>query len=98
MTLSVSEIKKLLKNWHFYKASISSERDGGELKRKLDAIERVAGAFDAADNALIKMRYFDCTEVGIIAKRMHVTERAVYKRLEKIAREIEYCLLGLVFE
>jgi len=54
----------------------------------------VAAAFDTADKALIKMRYFDCAEVGIIAKHMHITERAVYKRLEKIAKEIEYCLSG----
>jgi hypothetical protein len=38
------------------------------------------------------MQYFDRTEVDVIAKRMHVTEMAVYKRLDKITSEIEYCL------
>jgi len=54
----------------------------------------VVAAFDAADGLLIKMRYFDCTEVCVIAQRMHISNRAVYKRLEKIAKEIEYCLSG----
>jgi DNA-directed RNA polymerase specialized sigma subunit len=47
---------------------------------------------DEVDSGVIRMRYFDRTEIEIIAKRMFVSERAVYKRLDRIIADIVYCL------
>ena len=94
MNLSVTEIKKLLKNWHSYKASISSLENGGELQRKLDAIERSLTVLDEISFAIIKMRYFDKTEMEIIIKKAYVSRSNVYRRMEKAYTQMVYYLVN----
>ena len=91
MNLTASEIKRMLKSWHFYKASTLS-LEVGELKRKVDAIEKAINALDDCDAAFIQMRYFKRYEVETIANELHITRQAVYKRLNKILDRIVYCL------
>lgn len=92
MNLNLSEIKQRLKNWHFYKAYSSSSEDGGGLEKQLNAIERAIEALDECDAVIIRMRYFDRYEVGIIAKKLCISRQAVYKRMETILARIVFCL------
>ena len=92
----MSEIKNSLKNWHYYRASITNPEDGGELKRKLDAIERSLSVLDDISRAIVKMRFFEKTEMDIVAKRVYITRQAVYKRLDKAYTEMMYFIANTV--
>ena len=50
-------------------------------------------ALDVIDSAVIRMKYFENAEMDIIAKTLGVSIRAIYKRLDKIIDDINYCLL-----
>ena len=96
MHLSTTEIKKLLKNWHFYRASITSSEDGGELKRKLDAVEKSLSVLDDISKAIIKMRYFEKIEMEIVASRVYMTRQAVHKRIVKAQSEMMFFIANTV--
>ena len=91
MDLNAGQIKKLLKNWHFYKASISTAGDG-KLKDAVEAIERFVNSLNDVDKRIVTARFFDRAEVDIVAKMVHMSRRAVYYRIEGIVNEMVFCL------
>lgn len=95
MYLSKSEIKRLLKNWYFYKASISTLEDGGQLKKKLDAIERAINALADVNKTIMRMRFYDCAEMETIAERVFMSRQAVYKRIENVVENMVYLFAGI---
>ena len=92
MHLSSSEIKKLLKGWHFYKASILIAQDGGELERKLNAIEKNVGNLNDVDRTIFRMRFFERAEVEVVVAQVYLSRRAVYKRIDKAVEKMVYCI------
>ena len=91
MDSSVKEIKKLLKNWHFYKACILNG-EGAGLKKKVEAVERYINTLDEVDRKIIRMRFFERAEVNFIANKLFKSRRAVYYRIDGIVKEIVDCL------
>lgn len=89
MNLTVSEIKKLLNKWHFYKAITLSSAEY-LLKQKLEAIERAVNHLDDISKAIIEMRCFKRMEMDVVAKHVYMTRQGVYKRLNKSYSEMVY--------
>jgi DNA-directed RNA polymerase specialized sigma subunit len=85
----------MLRKWHFYKAIVSASETGGELKKQIDAIERVIYALDDENAKIIKLHYFDGVGTDTIAGRIHISERAVFYRLTTIIKDIQY-ILGMI--
>ena len=92
MHLPVSEIKKLLKNWHFYKACISSSKDDTELGRKLEKIEKAVSMLDDVSSTIIKKHYFENTEMDIVINLVFMSRPGVYKRLNKALAEVSFLI------
>ena len=92
MLLTTSEIKRLLKDWHFCKAYSSASKDGGELERQLTAIETAINSLEVNDAAVIRMRYFDKAEINYLAKKLCITRQAVDKRINKIVERMAFCI------
>ena len=92
MNLSVSEIKKLLKNWYFYKAFSLSSQDGGVLAKQINAVERAINALEECDAVIVKMKYFERTEMEILTAHFFISRQAIYKRLETILKRISFCI------
>ena len=91
MHLSVSEIKKLLKKWRFYKAIIlNTEKD--LLLKKLNAIESAINALDDRDRSIMKMKYFEGYDMDLIAKTVFMSRQGVYYRLNRVYKEMEYLI------
>jgi DNA-directed RNA polymerase specialized sigma subunit len=82
----------VLKNWHFNKACILYSQDGGELKRKVEAVEKALTVLDDTTREVIKMRYFDKTDMEIVAAKLFLWRSAVYKRLDKAFQKMSYFL------
>jgi len=92
MNLNATEIKKLLKNWHFYKASILSIGSGSDLEIKLEKVEKAVNTLDDVNRTIIKMRFFERQEMEDVAKLVFMTRQAVYKRIKKTLETIVYML------
>ena len=92
MLLTTSEIKRLLKDWHFCKAYSSASKDGGELEKQLTAIERAINTLEGGDAVIIRMRYIEKAEVDTIAKTLFISRQAVYKRMENIIKRMAFCI------
>jgi DNA-directed RNA polymerase specialized sigma subunit len=92
MHLSASEIKKLLQGWHFYKASISSSEDGGTLAKKICAVEKAIAALPEIDQTIIRKKYIQRIDGDIVAAQVHITRRAVYYRIKRAFRDMEYMI------
>lgn len=89
MHLNVSEIKKLLKKWHFYKAITLKDKDT-ELSKKLETIESKIRMLDDVSKEIMRMKYFDGYDVHTIASSVYMSRQGVYYRLNIAYKEIEY--------
>ena len=92
MHLTTDEIKKLLKNWHFYRMLVSTSGNDMELKRKLDAVERSLVVLDDVSRTIIQARYFDKTEMNVVVEKAFMARSAVYKRIDKALAEMSYVI------
>ena len=88
MVSGASEIRKLLKNWYFYKAHISSVENSGEIEKKLTAIERYIDTLDDVDSKIIRMRFFENASAERIAAEAYISRRAVFYRINKIVADM----------
>ena len=92
MHSKMNEIKKLLKNYYFYKATISDcGMESNPLKDKMFAIDSVLNKLDSADKSLIELYYFKKNSAEDTAKLLHIGYATVYRRLNTIIKEILYC-------
>ena len=91
MNLTTTEIKKLLKKWHFYKAvTLSSPEE--ELARKINAIEKAVGILEDIDQEIIQLKYYQGVEIDIIQSKVCLSRSGVYYRLNNALREIKYII------
>lgn len=98
MHLSASEIKKLLRKWHFYKAhtSVSGEEDA--LTKKIKAIEKAIAILDDVDQTIIRLKYFQGLELDLIQSQVFLARASVYKRLDKALEEMSYYISNTIIE
>lgn len=95
MHLSVSEIKKLLKKWHFYKAHTSTSAQD-ELARKVNAVEKAVAALDDLDKKIIQMHYIQGAEIEIVMAHVFMARSSVYYRLNVAVKEMSYFIANTV--
>jgi RNA polymerase sigma factor (sigma-70 family) len=53
-------------------------------RRAAAAIDAMLGDFDAEDRLILQMRFWDERKVADIAKTLHIDQKKLYKRLEKL--------------
>ena len=92
MHLSASEIKKLLRKWHFYKACSSNPEEDGKLKRKLDAIEKAVYRLDDVSRKAIIAHYFNRATIEDTALLVFMTVRGTYYRIAAAVKEMVYLI------
>ena len=90
MNLTISEIKKLLKNWHFYKANVTALQENSELKRKLELIERAVSMLEDINREIITMYYFNRFTIETTASLVFMSVRGTYYRIDSAVKEIKY--------
>ena len=95
MSLTLKEIKKMLKAWHFYKASSLISESGANLKKTVSLIEGAVEALPAQNREAVKLHYYERVPIESIAAIQHVCWQAIYKRIDtgvdlifKILREL----------
>ena len=94
MSLTTSEIKKLLKKWHFYKA-ITLNLPEEELGRKIRAIENALNYLEDIDQEIIRLKYFLLVDIDIIQSKVGISRSGVYYRLDKGLQELLYIIKNI---
>lgn len=89
MNLTTTEIKKLLKKWHFYKAVIITSQEEG-LTRKINAIEKYLQSLEGIDSAIMRLRFYQRVDIDTIASQVFMSRRAVYYRIDKVIKEMAF--------
>ena len=92
MHLQASEIKRMLKKWHFYKACILPLESGNELERKLNAVEKAVAALDDVDKTIIQLKFMQGADIDLIASKVFLAHSSVYKRIDKAIQELAYLI------
>ena len=90
MLLTVSEIKKLLKNYYTYKASISGASAESHLKRKLDALDRAVAALDEESKQIVDLVFYKRQSVENVALILNYSRSTLYYRVNIILDELSY--------
>ena len=91
MNLTVSEIKKLLNKWHFYKAiTLSSPKE--ELTRKINAVEKAIFTLEDIDQEIIRMKYFQAVDIELIQAQVFLSRSGVYYRINNALKELKYII------
>jgi DNA-directed RNA polymerase specialized sigma24 family protein len=88
--LSVKEIKKLLKNYCFFKSSISSVESRSALKEKLDLVSNALTAMDDESRRAIEMVYFERQPIENVARQFQIAPSTVYYRIDMAIKRIGY--------
>lgn len=78
-------------------ASDTSERvDAGERERTARctaaAVDRLLESFDAQDRLILRMRFWESRKVPEIAQRLHIEQKKLYKRLDKLFASMRVAL------
>lgn len=67
--------------------ALDRERDR-RLHRKLDALRQVMEALPAEDRIIVRMRYFDGFKIVEIARTLHLEQKPLYRRIEKLLKTL----------
>ena len=87
MLSSTAEIKRLLKANQFYKMQAANGL-GGDLREKLDFLEKAISALNAEDLKLIRGVYIEKIPVARIAKSLFLHRASVYRRADMIIEKL----------
>ena len=60
------------------------------MVKKLNAIENYIEKLDDVDRTIMRMKYYECAEGEVIAAHVYMTRRTVYKRIDRIIRDMIY--------
>ena len=91
MYLNTTEIKSLLKKWHYYKTfTLNSEEN--ELSKKICSIENAINALDNVSQSIIRMKYFEGYEMESIAELVYMSRSGTYYRLNSACKEMAYII------
>lgn len=90
MDLSADGIKRLLKDYYFYKMQAASGADG--LSERLESLERCIDALDEENRNIMRWIFFDKVPVVDVAVRLHLSRQAVYDRVNSVAKRMSFCL------
>lgn len=92
MHLCASEIKKLLKKWHFYKAHALNSVEGDELTKKINAIEKAITSLEDVDQTIIRLKYFQGLEVDTVKSNVFLSRSVIYWRINRAVNEMSYII------
>ena len=92
MHLTMGEIRNLLKDWHYYKAYITSSNSENELIGKLNAIEKAVASLDEISRKAIELHYFKCATIEITAAHVYMTVRGTYYRIASAIKKVAYLI------
>lgn len=82
MNSSITEIKKLLLNYHFYKLQVNGGVAEAATAEKLRYIEESVELFDERTKLLLKAVYFDKQPMTAAAKTAYISRPTAYRQIE----------------
>jgi len=89
MDSSIKEIKAILNNFRILRMQVFTGLISEELKDKLEFLENCVKALDEDNRFIMETIYFNEKAVTSVAKCLYITRQAVYKRKDKLLKQIE---------
>jgi DNA-directed RNA polymerase specialized sigma24 family protein len=90
MDLSADGIKRLLKDYYFYK--MQAANGAGGVSESLESLERCIDALDEENRDIMRWIFFDKVAVVDVAVKLHLSRQAIYDRVNSVVKRISFCL------
>ena len=90
MNSGTKEIKKLLKNYCLYRASISNMEKSVSLKQKLDALDNAVNAMDEESKKIVELVFYKRQSVEDAAYAMGYARSTMFYRVNGILAHLSY--------